>query len=77
MAAPSFDVELHIETTTIMFADVVESVRLTEQNETENVLRIRCSNDVVLKRFVHKPSILFLIYELDDMAKMLRCTLTG
>ena len=41
MAAPSFDAELHIETTTIMFADVVESVRLIEQNETVNVLRIR------------------------------------
>lgn len=41
VAAPSFDAELHIETTTIMFADVVESVRLIEQNETENVTRIR------------------------------------
>ena len=41
VGAPSFDAELHIETTTIMFADVVESVRLIEQNETENVLRIR------------------------------------
>ncbi len=41
MAAPSLDAELHIETTTIMFADVVESVRLIEQAEIENVLRIR------------------------------------
>lgn len=30
VAAPSFDAELHIETTTIMFVDVVESVRLIE-----------------------------------------------
>ncbi len=41
VTAPSFDAELHIETTTIMFADVVESVRLIEQNETANVIRIR------------------------------------
>lgn len=41
MAEPSFDAELHIETTTIMFADVVESVRLIEQDESENVNRIR------------------------------------
>ena len=33
VAAPSFDAELHIETTTIMFADVVESVRLIEPDE--------------------------------------------
>ena len=31
VAAPSFDAELHIETTTIMFADVVESVRFVER----------------------------------------------
>ena len=41
VAAPSFDAELHIETTTIMFADVVESVRLIEQDELTNVNRIR------------------------------------
>ena len=41
MAAPQFDAELHFETTTIMFADVVESVRLIEQDETENVRAIR------------------------------------
>ena len=41
VAAPSFDAELHIETTTIMFADVVESVRLIEQDELTNVTRIR------------------------------------
>ena len=41
MAVPEFDAELHIETTTIMFADVVESVRLIEQNEIANVIRIR------------------------------------
>lgn len=33
--------ELRVETTTIMFADVVESVRLIEQDETGNVSRIR------------------------------------
>jgi adenylate cyclase len=33
--------ELHVETTTIMFADVVESVRLIEQDEVANVVRIR------------------------------------
>jgi adenylate cyclase len=38
---PSFDADLHIETTTIMFADVVESVRLIEQDESRNVVRIR------------------------------------
>ena len=37
MAAPSFDAELHIETTTIMFADVVESVRLIEEDDVENI----------------------------------------
>ena len=41
MEAPSFDAELHIETTTIMFADVVESVRLIEQDELGAVTRIR------------------------------------
>lgn len=38
---PDFDAELHVETTTIMFADVVESVRLIEQDEAANVARIR------------------------------------
>jgi adenylate cyclase len=33
--------DLHFETTTIMFADVVESVRLIEQDERLNVVRIR------------------------------------
>ena len=41
VAAPEFDAELHVETTTIMFADVVESVRLIEQDEIGNVTRIR------------------------------------
>jgi hypothetical protein len=41
VAEPSFDADLHIEKTTIMFADVVESVRLIEQNETENINRTR------------------------------------
>lgn len=41
MADSSFDAELHIETTTIMFADVVESVRLIEQDESANVSFIR------------------------------------
>ncbi len=41
VAAPEFDAELHVETTTIMFADVVESVRLIEQDEAQNVVRIR------------------------------------
>ena len=41
VAAPQFDAELHFETTTIMFADVVESVRLIEQDEKGNVSRIR------------------------------------
>ena len=40
MEAPSFDTKLHIETTTIMFADVVESVRLIEQDETASVVRL-------------------------------------
>ncbi len=40
--ADSFDEdELRVETTTIMFADVVESVRLIAQNEAANVVRIR------------------------------------
>jgi adenylate cyclase len=37
----SLDTELYIETTTIMFADVVESVRLIERDEVANVQRIR------------------------------------
>ena len=41
VVAPELDAELHIETTTIMFADVVESVRLIEQDESANVRRIR------------------------------------
>ena len=41
MVAPHFDDELQTETTTLLFADVVESVRLIEQNEAENVQRIR------------------------------------
>ena len=41
LAAPHFDDELQTETATIMFADVVESVRLIEQNEVGNVVRIR------------------------------------
>ena len=41
VAAPELDAELHVETTTIMFADVVESVRLIEQDEVANVTRIR------------------------------------
>ncbi len=41
MTTPDFDAELHVETTTIMFADVVESVRLIEQDEIGNVTRIR------------------------------------
>ena len=41
VTANELDADLHIETTTIMFADVVESVRLIEQDETENVIRIR------------------------------------
>ncbi len=35
--------DFHTETTTIMFADVVESVRLIEENEFPNVLRVRHS----------------------------------
>ncbi len=38
---PDFDADLRVETTTIMFADVVESVRLIEQDELANVARIR------------------------------------
>ena len=41
VTSPDFDAELHVETTTIMFADVVESVRLIEQDEKANVLRLR------------------------------------
>ena len=41
VTSPDFDAELHVETTTIMFADVVESVRLIEQDEIGNVTRIR------------------------------------
>lgn len=42
MAAAEFDdADLHVETATIMFADVVESVRLIERNEFDNVRRIR------------------------------------
>ena len=41
VTTPDFDAELHFETTTIMFADVVESVRLIEQDEVRNVKRIR------------------------------------
>jgi len=41
VATPSFDAELRIETTTIMFADVVESVRLIEQDELGGITRIR------------------------------------
>ena len=41
VAANTLDDDLHIETTTIMFADVVESVRLIEQDELANVSRIR------------------------------------
>ena len=41
VAEPSLDAELHIKTTTIMFADVVESVRLIEQDELGAVTRIR------------------------------------
>lgn len=36
-----FDAELQVETATIVFADVVESVRLVEQDERANVSRIR------------------------------------
>lgn len=51
-APENFDSELYMETTTIMFADVVESVRLIQQNELVNALRIRSllqtlSKDVV------------------------------
>jgi class 3 adenylate cyclase len=41
VAANELDADLHVETTTIMFADVVESVRLIEQHEVENVRLIR------------------------------------
>ena len=41
MNIPDFDAELQVETTIIMFADVVESVRLIEQDEKANVARIR------------------------------------
>ena len=49
-APGDFDAELHIETTTIMFADVVESVRLIEQDELANVTRIRA----LLKRLAEE-----------------------
>lgn len=49
-APGDFDAELHIETTTIMFADVVESVRLIEQDELANVTRIR----TLLKRLAEE-----------------------
>ena len=54
VTTPDFDAELHVETATIMFADVVESVRLIEQDELGNVTRIRAllkrlSEDVVPK----------------------------
>lgn len=49
-APEDFDAELHIETTTIMFADVVESVRLIEQDELANVTRIRA----LLKRLAEE-----------------------
>jgi adenylate cyclase len=38
---PDFDADLRIETTTIMFADVVESVRLIEEDEIGNIVRVR------------------------------------
>ena len=41
VTTPDFEADLHVETTTIMFADVVESVRLIEQDEIGNVTRIR------------------------------------
>jgi adenylate cyclase len=42
MGGTSFDEDgLHAETTTLMFADVVESVRLIEQDEFANVRRVR------------------------------------
>lgn len=60
MDAPSFDTELHIETTTIMFADVVESVRLIEQDETGSVLRIRALLQQLAQKLVplHGGSVL-------------------
>lgn len=41
MTPPTFDLDFHTETTTIMFADVVESVRMVERDEIGNVVRIR------------------------------------
>lgn len=41
VTTPDFDAELHVETTTIMFADVVESVRLMQQDELTAVKRVR------------------------------------
>ncbi len=41
MTAGMIDPELNMETTTIMFVDVVESLRLIEQNEQVNARRIR------------------------------------
>lgn len=60
MAPGDFDAELRVETTTIMFADVVESVRLIEQDELANVTRIRAllkhlAEEVVPK---HKGTVL-------------------
>ena len=40
LTAP-FDADLQTQTATLMFADVVDSVRLIEQAETANVIRIR------------------------------------
>ena len=41
VAADELDADLHIETTSIMFAHAVESVRLIERDEASNVIRIR------------------------------------
>lgn len=41
VAADLFDSELHFERTTIMFADVVESVRLIERDELVSIKRLR------------------------------------
>ena len=38
---PDFEDDLHVETTTIMFADVVESVRLMQHDELKAVRRVR------------------------------------
>ena len=43
VTTPDFDAELHVETTTIMFADVVESVRLIERmSRSMSVVFARC-----------------------------------